>query len=172
MRDGFAVMPSTQRCLNTVHPLVSIEMLPSRRDAITGSKTLRCNCPASAASVTVMSLPITSKQIWFTTSGMTGLTLPGMIDDPGCIGGKLISPNPARGPELNKRRSLQIFDSLTEHRLSTPESWTNAPVSAVASTKSGPVISDSPVIRDSSRHTVSAYPAGAYHRAVADHGPR
>src|SRR5215208_2273052 len=92
---------------------------------------------------------------------MTGLTLPGMIEDPGCMGGRLISPNPALGPDESSRRSLQIFDSLTAHRLRTPESWTNAPVSAVASTRSGAVISDSPVMRDSSRHTVAAYPGGA-----------
>ena len=30
----------------------------------------------------VASLPITSKAIWFTTSGITGLTLPGMIEEP------------------------------------------------------------------------------------------
>jgi hypothetical protein len=32
----------------------------------------------------VTSLPITSKAIWFTTSGITGLTLPGMMDEPAC----------------------------------------------------------------------------------------
>ena len=57
--------------------------------AITGSMTLSCSCPASAAIVTVRSLPMTRKQTWFTTSGMTGLTLPGMIDEPGCIGGQV-----------------------------------------------------------------------------------
>ena len=44
--------------------------------------------------VTVTSLPITSKATWFTTSGITGLTLPGMIDEPACIAGRLISPKP------------------------------------------------------------------------------
>ena len=131
-------------------------MLRSSRYAITGSKTLSCSWPASAAIVTVTSPPMMSKHTWFTTSGMTGFTLPGMIDEPGCIAGRLISPNPARGPELNSRRSLQIFDSLTAQRLSTPDSWTNAPVSAVASTRSGAVISASPVMRDSSRHTIAA----------------
>jgi hypothetical protein len=64
-----------------------------------------------------------------------------MIDDPGCIGGRLISPSPARGPELRRRRSLQIFESFTAHRLRTPDNWTKAPVSAVASTRSGAVMS-------------------------------
>jgi hypothetical protein len=40
---------------------------------------------ASHAIVTVRSCPITWKAIWFTVSGMTGLTLPGMMDEPGAI---------------------------------------------------------------------------------------
>ena len=70
-----------------------------------------------------------------------------MIDDPGCIGGRLISPKPARGPLESRRRSLQIFESFTAQRFSTPESCTNTPVSAVASTRSGAVMSASPVSR-------------------------
>ena len=61
-----------------------------------GSKALSWSWPASAAMVTVTSLPITSKAIWLTTSGMTGLTLPGMMLDPACTAGRLISPSPAR----------------------------------------------------------------------------
>ena len=53
-----------------------------------GSNAFSCSCPASAAIVTVMSLPITSKAIWLTTSGITGLTLPGMIELPACTGGQ------------------------------------------------------------------------------------
>ena len=65
----------------------------------------------------------------FTTSGITGFTFPGMIDEPGCIGGRLISRSPARGPEDSSRRSLQILESFTATRFSTPESCTKAPVS-------------------------------------------
>ena len=71
--------------------------------------------------VTVRSLPITRKQTWFTTSGITGFTLPGMMDDPGCIGGRLISCSPARGPEDSSRRSLQIFDALMLRLFRTEE---------------------------------------------------
>jgi SAM-dependent methyltransferase len=39
--------------------------------------------------------------------------------------GRLISPGPARGPEDRSLRSLQIVDSCTAMRLSTPENWTN-----------------------------------------------
>ena len=104
-----------------------------------GSKALSCSCPASAAKVTVRSLPNTSKATWFTTSGITGLTLPGMIDEPACIGGRLISPKPERGPLESSRRSLQVFDSLTAMRLSTPDSCTKAPQSCVASIRLGAV---------------------------------
>ena len=67
--------------------------------------------------MTVISLPITSNATWLTTSGMIGLTLPGMIDEPGAMGGRLISCSPARGPEDSRRRSLHILDSLVATRL-------------------------------------------------------
>ena len=63
------------------------------------------------------SFPRTLKVIWLTTSGMTGLTLAGMIELPACIAGRLISFSPARGPELSRRKSLQIFDSFEARRL-------------------------------------------------------
>ena len=64
---------------------------------------------------------------------MTGLTLPGMIEDPGCTAGSRISPKPVRGPEDSSRRSLQIFESLTATRSRVAENSTNAPRSEVAS---------------------------------------
>src|SRR6478672_6749475 len=80
--------------------------------AMTGSKTFSCSWPPSAAIDTVMSLPITRKHTLLTTSGITGLTLPGMIDDPGCFGGRLISLRPHRGPDESSRRSLHTFESF------------------------------------------------------------
>ncbi|GAQ68277.1 hypothetical protein SsS58_08736 [Streptomyces scabiei] len=109
----------------------------------------------------VTSLPITSKATWLTTSGITGLTLPGMIDEPACTGGRLISLSPARGPEESSRRSLHVFDSFTATRLSTPDICTNAPQSCVASTRLAAVTSGSPVISARCRRADSAYPAGA-----------
>ena len=100
-----------------------------------GSNALSCSWPASEAMVTVMSLPITSKATWFITSGITGLTLPGMMDEPACRGGSLMSPKPACGPLDSRRRSLQVLLSLVATRLSTPDSCTKAPVSCVASTR-------------------------------------
>ena len=59
------------------------------------------------------SLPITCADTWQTTSGITGLTLPGMIELPFCSSGRKISPSPARGPEPIQRRSLAILVSET-----------------------------------------------------------
>ena len=55
------------------------------------------------------------------TSGTTGLTLPGMIDEPGCSAGRLISASPARGPEASRIRSLEIFASLIATLFSADE---------------------------------------------------
>ena len=57
-----------------------------------------------------------------------------------------LARSPARGPDDSSRRSLQVFDSLTATRLSTPESWTKAPQSWVASTRFGAVTTGMPVI--------------------------
>src|SRR3546814_14501635 len=54
-------------------------------------------------------------------SGTTGLTLPGMIDEPGCSAGSSISPSPASGPEFIQRRSLAIFINATASALSWPD---------------------------------------------------
>ena len=81
--SSFAVMPTTQfsRRLLTARSMVRIEK--NSANEITGSITLSWSWPADAASVTVVSRPMTRKLVWLTTSGMTGLTLPGMIDEPG-----------------------------------------------------------------------------------------
>ena len=68
-----------------------------------------------------MSQPITWKHTWFTISGTDGLTLPGMIDDPGCTAGSAISAMPARGPMLSSRRSLATLPSSTASRRIAPE---------------------------------------------------
>ena len=44
------------------------------------------------------------------------MTLPGMMDEPGCMAGRLISPSPQRGPLESRRRSLQILLTLTAMR--------------------------------------------------------
>src|SRR6476620_706494 len=100
------------------------------------------------------------KQIWLTSSGMTGLTLPGMIDEPGCIGGRLISFNPQRGPDESQRRSLQILEICTAARLIVAAICANAPESCVVSTRLNAFFSGSPVIVARCCVTRSAEPGG------------
>src|SRR5690625_6998565 len=52
---------------------------------------------------------------------MTGLTLPGMIEEPGCRSGIAISPRPVLGPEPIQRRSLQILVTDTAMVRSAPD---------------------------------------------------
>ena len=113
-------MPRTHLSANVMAALPKSEMLSNMDCAITGSITLSWSWPASAAKVMVVSLPITLKQTWFTTSGITGFTLAGIIDEPACISGRLISFRPARGPEESRRRSLQILESFTAVRFRAP----------------------------------------------------
>jgi hypothetical protein len=72
----------------------------------------------------VASLPITWAATMAVASGMTGLTLPGMMLLPGCSAGSEISPRPASGPLFIQRRSFAIFMRLTAMVLSCPESST------------------------------------------------
>ena len=54
-------------------------------------------------------------------SAITGLTFPGMIDEPGCTGGRVISFIPVVGPEASKRKSFAIRISSSANSLSPLE---------------------------------------------------
>ncbi len=69
---------------------------------------------------------MTSAATMAVASGITGLTLPGMMLLPGCRAGSVISPRPASGPLFIQRRSLAIFIRLTASTLSWPDSSTAA----------------------------------------------
>ena len=98
-RSALAVMPSTQlRAQRVAGVRAERAWSVNRANVITGSITLSSSWPAEAASITVVSRPIARKQDWLVTSGITGLTLPGMIEEPGCSCGRLISDRPQRGP--------------------------------------------------------------------------
>ena len=71
---------------------------------------------------------------------------PGMMLEPACIGGRLISPSPTRGPDDSSRKSLQVFDSLTATRFRTPDSCTKLPQSWVASIRFEAVTTGMPVV--------------------------
>ncbi len=79
-----------------------------------------------------------------TTSGITGLTLPGMMDEPAWRAGSLMSPTPACGPDDSRRKSLLILESLTAMRFKMPEISANTPVSAVAAIMSSALTTGTP----------------------------
>src|SRR2546427_400399 len=67
----------------------------------------RFECVFATAIAT--SLPITVTPTCMTASGITGLTFPGMIDEPGWTAGRFSSRRPGCGPEPSHRRSLAIL---------------------------------------------------------------
>ena len=105
-------------------------------------------------------MPITWAQTIVVASQITGLTLPGMIDDPGCRSGRAISPSPARGPEPIQRRSLAILFRLTAMVRSAPEASTSPSRAPWASKWSRASVSGSPVSRTMIAITEAANPGG------------
>ena len=67
--------------------------------------------PCDPAKPTAASLPNTWTQTIVIASHCVGLTLPGMIDEPGSFSGIAISPMPQRGPDASQRTSFAIFIS-------------------------------------------------------------
>src|SRR5215510_975986 len=59
-------------------------------------------------------------------SHCVGLTLPGIIDDPGSFSGILSSANPARGPQDINRMSLAILYRDTANVRRLPDNCTSA----------------------------------------------
>src|SRR5690606_2208508 len=124
MRSTLAVMPDTQRSASSRETDASSRIDTRTFRAITGSWTFSSNEPDAPANVIAASFPITWAATIAVASGMTGFTLPGMIDEPGWRSGRLISPSPARGPEPIHRRSLAILLRETATTLSWPDSST------------------------------------------------
>ena len=93
----------------------------------------------------VVSLPITCTHTIVMASLCVGLTLPGMIDDPGSFSGRISSPNPARGPDASQRMSLAIFMSDTASVLSAPLAITSASCAARAANLFGADTNGRPV---------------------------
>ena len=133
-RSLFAWMPSTQRVRKTSATLASRRQLSRTACAMTGMPTFSSNWLSCApAHVTVASLPITRAQTCITDSHITGFTLPGMIELPGCVSGSRISPMPQRGPLPSQRRSLAIFVSDTAMVLRWPLASTSPSLQLCAS---------------------------------------
>ena len=124
-------MPATQRSANSRVTLASSRIDSSRLRAITGRYTLSSKLPCEPAKATAASLPITWATTWVTASASTGLTLPGMIDEPGWRSGRRISARPVRGPLAIQRMSLAILTSATASARSSPDRLDQAVPGAV-----------------------------------------
>ena len=79
-------------------------------------------------------------------SDWVGLTLPGMIEEPGSFSGRISSPKPERGPEPRKRMSLAILKRSAASALSAPWANTSASCEASASNLLGALMNGRPVI--------------------------
>ena len=77
--------------------------------------------------------PITWAPTWITASQITGFTLPGMMLEPGCTAGSVISLSPQRGPLFISRTSLAIFIRLAATELSAALAHTAASCAPCAS---------------------------------------
>jgi len=101
-----------------------------------GMATLRSRSeptPPKPPRVTAASLPTTVQQTMMRDSAMTGLTLPGMMLEPGWTAGRTSSPMPQRGPEPSQRMSLATLLRLTAMVLRMPLVSTMASLAAWAS---------------------------------------
>ena len=81
-------MPSTHFSLKAFAVLLSRAIDCSRLRAMSGMRTLSSKLPCVPPMVMAVSLPMTWAPTCMTTSGMTGLTLPGMIEEPFCSSGR------------------------------------------------------------------------------------
>ena len=82
-RSTSAAMPVTHVTSSTCIARPRIVVACRAFQAMTGIITFNSSWPESAAASIAASHPITWKHTWLTISGTEGLTLPGMIDDPG-----------------------------------------------------------------------------------------
>src|SRR6188472_4721624 len=95
-------------------------------------------------------------QTCVSASHCVGLTLPGMIDEPGSFSGSTSSPSPQRGPDASQRTSLAIFISDAASVLSAPCACTTPSQEASASNLLGAVTNFCPVYFASSAATITA----------------
>ena len=154
--SSFGSMPLTHFSSRCRVAAASSLIESSRLRAIRGTRTLSSNWPWLPARVIAASLPITWSATWMTTSGITGLTLPGMIEEPFWSSGSTISASPARGPDPISARSLAILSSETATVLSAPDSSTSASRLPCASKGSAGSEMSSPVSALSFSRTLAA----------------
>ena len=162
MRSTSGSMPSMHRSANRVDDVDRIRTDSSTLRAITGMAVFSSKAPLAPAQATAASLPTTWAATCATVSHSTGLTLPGMIDDPGCRSGRCTSASPVMGPDPIQRMSLAILVSETATVRSAPDSSTRPSRAAWASNGSTARRSSSRPVRErSSSTTAEPNPSGA-----------
>jgi hypothetical protein len=75
----------------------------------------------------MVSFPITLAHTIVRASIMEGFTFQGIMDDPGCTAGRVISCNQASGPELINLRSFPILIRSFARWLSADEIYEKSP---------------------------------------------
>jgi hypothetical protein len=80
---------------------------------MTGRIAFSSKLPWEPANAIAPSSDSTWMQTMTTASHWAGLTLPGMIEEPGSLAGRTSSPRPQRGPGASHRMSLAIVISGT-----------------------------------------------------------
>ena len=113
---------------------------------ITGLHTFSSRLPRLPATATAVSLPMTWMQTMIMASHWVGLTLPGMIDEPGSFGGSTSSPSPLRGPDPSQRMSSAILVSDTASVRRVALGCTRASWAASAANLLGAETNGSPVM--------------------------
>src|SRR5262249_30040477 len=103
------LVPSTRNLRKFTQPSVRIVMEWVTLKMISGLYTFISRQRAAPPKPTSTSLAITCTEIIASASHWVGLTLPGMIEDPGSFSGIDSSENPARGPHDTNRMSLAIL---------------------------------------------------------------
>ena len=112
--------------------------------------------------VIVVWLPMTWVATMDSASAWVGLTLPGMIDEPGSFAGRMSSPSPERGPDPRKRMSLAILNRSAASALRLPWKSVSAAWEASAANLLGAVLNGRPVASATRAANPVAKPAGAF----------
>ena len=84
---------------------------------MSGSMVLSSSCPHWAPTVTATWSPMTCAPTWMTASQMTGLTLPGMMLEPGCTAGSAQLGQPAARARVQEPHVVGDLHQAGRHRV-------------------------------------------------------
>src|ERR1700694_3739995 len=93
---------------------------PAKSTAAEAPCTCTHNIACEQANQTAAVAPCTCTHTIVMASHCVGLTLPGMIDEPGSFSGMESSPRPERGPEPSRRISFAILNRPVATELIAP----------------------------------------------------